>query len=328
MISLHRIGDTVFTIPAVRFLYEKYGNNIVVACFKESSEIYSLLFSGINFIIIPRSELKFGGRIASLKVRKNIKGIKPAIIFDITGSINSASLLAGLKAENVFGITNFYFKNLYNNYVIQRSTPHLIDLYFDIITKVFSGADVKKYREFEGVKNSCGKILIHPFAGWKAKEWSLELYFRLAQELAGMYDVSLIFEKGKVSVENLDYLKRQKINFIETVTFNKLIESIKTSVLFIGNDSGPVYVAGLLGKPTFTVYSSTNPAFSLPFGGNHRFIIKKLKCSAGANDKLCSVNGGEFGCNSFECLNKLSYDEVAERIKEFISELKFDKKIV
>lgn len=326
VVSLHRIGDTVFTIPAIKYLYSMHGKNLIIACFPESAEIYKLVFENLSYIDIPRSELKLNGRLASSKIRKAIYEVKAAAIFDITGSINSISMLACLPVGKIYGIASDYYKYFYTDFVIQRTTPHLIDLYFDIVNHIYPEADVKLYREFNANTQASRKILIHPFAGWKAKEWNFEKIVKLAAELSENFDVSVICEKGRVNGREKDIVNYIKNDLIETSDFNDLLKNINKSALFIGNDSGPLYIAALMGKPTFCIYSSTNPAFSFPFGKNHRYIFKTLPCSAAFEDKLCSKRGGETGCDVFECLNQLNYEEVSQKIKDFIKDLNIEQK--
>ena len=91
--------------------------------------------------------------------------------------------------------------------------------------------------------------------------------------------------------------------------------------LIISNDSGPLYLANLLGKPTFTIYGPTNPEYSIPFGKNHDYIQKKIECSPEKNKQYCFTNAGRKGCPSFECMNKLTIDEVLKKLNEFLSRI-------
>ena len=114
-----------------------------------------------------------------------------------------------------------------------------------------------------------------------------------------------------------------KISLTITDTVEDMIQKIKECSLFISNDSGPVYIASLLGRPTFTIYGPTNPEYSFPFGENHRFIWKQLKCSA-ENDKFCFTLGG-INCPSNECMILLTEEDVLESIENFLEELGVDK---
>jgi heptosyltransferase-2 len=83
----------------------------------------------------------------------------------------------------------------------------------------------------------------------------------------------------------------------------------------ISNDSGPLYIASLMGKPTFTIYGPTNPLFHLPLGSKHNYIRHLISCSPAETEKYCFTNAGRDGCPSFECMNQLKVDEVYENWK-------------
>jgi len=99
-----------------------------------------------------------------------------------------------------------------------------------------------------------------------------------------------------------------------------LIEHINSCSIFIGNDSGPIYIASLLGKPTITIYGPTNPEYSRPIGEHHHVIANTIKCSPEKNKQYCFTTAGMFGCPSFECMNLLNVDEVYNNVAPLIKE--------
>ena len=75
VISLNKLGDTVFTIPAIKILLKEYNNKITIFCFPESKIIYEQVLSGVQYQTVNTDEFKFGGRIASHKARKLLRNI-------------------------------------------------------------------------------------------------------------------------------------------------------------------------------------------------------------------------------------------------------------
>ena len=47
VIAMHRLGDTIFTIPSIRKIIEQFGTKIIIVCFAESVPIYKHAFSEI-----------------------------------------------------------------------------------------------------------------------------------------------------------------------------------------------------------------------------------------------------------------------------------------
>ncbi len=82
IISLHRLGDTVFTIPAVKEIFKNYkDSNKTILCYPESKNIYNLVFKE-EIQTINKNDFIFGGRFAAKIIRKNLKSLNPQLIFD------------------------------------------------------------------------------------------------------------------------------------------------------------------------------------------------------------------------------------------------------
>jgi ADP-heptose:LPS heptosyltransferase len=324
IISLHRLGDTVFTIPAIMEIFNHYADyKIFIFCFAASKTIYEIEFKEDQILLVSKNEFKAGRRIASHKARQIIKEIEPEIIFDITGTAASASLVYNSAAIKTIGMNIRYFKNLYTNYAPIRELPHFMDIYMDVVRQIISIDSVEKRYEFKTNINGNSKILVHPFAIRKSKEWKLNRFIKIATILHKNYDVEFISPPGFMEDFELEEIQTLKIPLTITDTVEDMIQKIKECSLFISNDSGPVYIASLLGIPTFTIYGPTNPEYSLPFGKNHRFIWKKLSCSAD-NDKFCFTLGGIY-CPAYECMNLLTEKDVMESIESFLEELDIGK---
>jgi heptosyltransferase-2 len=274
----------------------------------------------VEYKHIPHEYFYLNGMIANGKARKIIKSLKPKTIYDLTGNITSASLIFNSKAKEIIGINKKSYKNIYTNFSIIRNKPHNVDIYLDAIkaTIPINRKDILNL-PYEIKKD--GYILIHPFAGWKAKEWNLRKFLELGELINKKYSCLFIFLSNSISNDIAEELKRKNISFIETKTIKELIKVIKGSSVFIGNDSGPIHIANLLNKPTFTIYGPTNPEYHIPLSGVNEYIIHKLKCSPKPNEKVCFTNGGRFGCPSFECMNNLGVEEVMGKLKSFFKEI-------
>ena len=167
------------------------------------------------------------------------------------------------------------------------------------------------------------KILIHPFAGWKAKEWKFVNFIKLALEIKKRsYFPEIIFTKEQLSQDVLSELDNLGLKYIVTETIDSLIENIRHTSLLIGNDSGPIHIANLLEIPTFTIYGPTNPKIHLPLKGMNGFCNLSLKCSPNNLEKWCFKEGGLKGCPSNECMEGLSVNYVVKELFNFIDKIK------
>jgi lipopolysaccharide heptosyltransferase II len=319
VICLHKLGDTIFTIPAIKEIKKYYsGEKIIIVCYPEVVPIYKLEFSDLIYCTIDHDEFYFHNRIAGTSARKILKSQRPGTIFDLTGVMTSATLIFNSRAKEIIGMNRGQFKTIYDYYSPVRRTPHLMDRYLDAVAVKIPNIIRKEIKNFQATINREGKIIIHPFGGWRAKEWNLNKFVDLAIKLNEEYEVCLISPDEGISTDIIKLLYKDKIGVVQTATIPELIDQIKQCSIFIGNDSGPLYIASLLGKPTFTIYGPTNSEFSKPLGEHHNYINKSIKCSPQKDGQYCFTVGGQSGCPAFQCMNLLKFEEVYNSIFPFV----------
>lgn len=323
ILAIHKIGDSVFTIPAIKMIKNHFSMPIYIFCYETTIPVFSYNFgSDIRYIGLSPDQFIFGNRIAGRSVRKILKEISPGIIFDLTGTILTASILFNSRADKIVGLNEPLFRGIYNEYYNNSGTEHLSKMYLNILKNYVPVNE--ELLEFPVALNKQGKILIHPSAGWKAKEWNFNKFIELYKEINKNYESLFILEKNKIDEHFLAEMREMGINYVETANLNELIEVISGAGLLITNDTGPLHVASMIGSPTFSIFGPTNPAFHLPYGKYHRFINKKIHCSP-VNDKYCFMSGGRT-CPCFECMNLLSAKEVFAAVDVFIQELQLTEK--
>jgi len=322
IISLHKLGDTVFTIPAIREVQKYYNKKIIIVCYPDSVPLYNMALENIDYCVLKKTDFRLRERIAKKEARKKIRSLNPQIIFDLSGT---ATLIFNLKSEKKIGVTKKQYKTVYDYYVEIRKNPKLVDIYIDVISPLI---DVSNRENINiNQKPSIapdGIILIHPFAAWKEKEWNFSKYIYLAKKLNEKFKVSLIVQPNQISFDVLQELTACDIDVIQSLSSSELIQKIKECSFFIGNDSGPINIANFLGKPTFTIYGATNPDYTASHFDHQIFIQKNLKCSPGTNEKYCFIGAGIRDCSGIQCLNLLTSDKVYIRlfplIESFVNE--------
>ncbi len=138
------------------------------------------------------------------------------------------------------------------------------------------------------------------------------------------YSVEIISPENRLPEDIKENILQKNIPLSITETMEELISKIKESSVFISNDTGPLYIANLLGKATFTIYGPTNPEFSLPFGNYHAYIQKKIECSPEPGHQYCFTLAGVY-CPLYECMNQLSLQEVYDSVKPFLNKIGIKK---
>jgi ADP-heptose:LPS heptosyltransferase len=321
VISLHKIGDTVFTIPSVKYLYEKYKENLVIYCFESNRILYQTFVNkSIRLITVKNKNLVFNRLIRSEDLGE-LKKNSYKMVVDLTGSITSVYVLCFLKSKLKLGFTDEYFYNAYHKYLFKKEQAPLSKMYFDVIKLLDVNADINNYTNNISVAPKTVKIVINPFAGWKAKEWELENFIYIYKKLSNNFEVCFILDKFSLNDKIIEKLGTNKIKYIISDNLEDLISKLKNFTVYVGNDSGPMHIAAYLGLSTFTIYGPTNPIFHQPIGKNHDYVVNIEKCSPTSDEKMCKKYGGQIGCDKFICILNLTYDEVYKKLLIFINSL-------
>ena len=313
IISIHKLGDSIFTFEAINSIKRYYNTDVFIICHYNAKDIYALVHPEKLIFPIQKESFHFNDRYLSSTARKLLSELNPEIIIDLTGVMTSASLIFNSNAKKIIGMNRKIFRSIYDHFVEVNTNLISKDIYNNAIKELIPIIPFETLNKEINLEVS--NILIAPFAGWKSKEWGLGKFIRLAEKLKDNFDVEIVFDNTPISNEIIDYLKINGIKFSSTPSTKELIEKINMSDLVIGNDSGPVQIAAFLGKKTFSIYGPTNPEFHKPRGEQNYYIQKQLLCSPKKNERLCFTDGGKLGCPSFECLNLLSVDEVYSYLK-------------
>jgi ADP-heptose:LPS heptosyltransferase len=327
IIALRKLGDAVFTIPAIKEIQKYQIDKLFLICFPETEPIYRNALSNIDIITLAHDSFYLKDRFAKSSARRLIDKLNPGIIIDLTGVITSVTLIYASKSKKIIGANEKYFHAIYSDFILNPGNVHMVGQYLNIVKKHLDIEDNASSKEFECKIKKDGCILIHPFAGWKAKEWNFPKFVSLAKQINIEYNCLIVVPAGYMNSQKYDDIKNAGLNIIETKETDELISVINGCSVFISNDSGPLQIAALLGKPTFTIYGPTNPEYHIPFGKHHGFIQKMIECSPKTGEKFCFTNAGRDGCPSFECMNQLSVEEVTPQVMDFISILNIKQKI-
>ena len=215
IISLHKLGDTIFTIPTIWHLQKEH-KKITILCYEESKEIYNYKINNVEYLTVKdyqNLKTKKGKKIILGKIRE----LNPINIFDLTGTFLTSPFLYNSNAKNIIGIAEKYLLSLYTNPKAKRTDPHLIDLYLDIVDCDIHERIIYKEQLFKLKTEKIQNIVIFPFGGWSAKEWPLNHFIKLAVFLKGenikVSFISPMNLREKSEKEKLNYLG---IKFIET----------------------------------------------------------------------------------------------------------------
>ncbi len=321
IISLHRLGDSILTLHAIKELKNLHpGQRFRILTFKEFHFIYSTIFDGDDILTCSSRDFFFGQRLARLSLILRLREHQFREVIDISGDTHTASLITFMRVSKRFGISKYHFKNIYDKAADVRTGPHLADIYYDAVESRFPLLRERNYEPFPLRVQPGGAIILAPFASWPEKEWGLRNFSELAARLSAKYPVKLVIEKGKLSDDIIQGFRSAGAEIRETGSISELSDEIKKSSFLFGVDSGPVHLAAFHGLPTLAIYGPTNPVYCKPFGAHHRIIRKKLYCTP-ESQNYCMLDAGR-NCATRDCLMNITPDEVYEEIIRIVREYK------
>lgn len=341
IISLHYIGDVLFTTPAIKAIREKYHDAYISVWVKTRAK--DILFNNpqINEILIfddintagKREKDKNFNLKGKIKFAKLLRHKKFDLVFDFTGLFVTAlySLISGAKYR--FGINQQGVGFLLTKEFPRIKARHLKETSLNILRQLkipinseklelfINEKDIKFGDKFLANIDLSNPIFgIHPFAAWDSKCWGIDKFAELCNKLNTIYNTNIIIFGASDDVKKLPVLlkliiKKPMIACGKT-TLAQTSALIKKCNIFIGNDTGLSYIAEALNIPVVIIFGSTNSVYSEPIS-KHIIIKKILDCSPRSPQLYCH-NKVDYKCLHHKCMELITVEEVLDVIKKLL----------
>jgi ADP-heptose:LPS heptosyltransferase len=166
---------------------------------------------------------------------------------------------------------------------------------------------------FEGWDHVIG---LFPGGGWESKRWGLKGFAEVGDALAREYGARILLLGGKKEEGVLDGIAgrmEQRPAIISGATLGQLAAVTAKLAFWIGNDSGPKYLAVAFDVPTVTIFGPTDPANATPPGGRHLAVVAEVPC-LGCNKKACPFDPQDE--QHQQCMRKLSSVQVLAAVRQ------------
>ncbi len=148
-------------------------------------------------------------------------------------------------------------------------------------------------------------VLIHPFAGWKFRCWAPERFGLLAREIARRHDARVVFIGTKDDVSTMG----GHPDVVDTTDVRQLVRTVNGADLFIGNDSGPLHLASLLGKAVIGLYGPASPHLTGTRGINALHLYHRVECSPCGQERCIRP--------ADPCIDLITLEEVMRSVDAF-----------
>lgn len=127
-------------------------------------------------------------------------------------------------------------------------------------------------------RSATGDVVIHPGSGSPAKCWPVEKCVKLIQRFKRKRATVRVL-LGEVELERFADSDVKALEMVAEVrrpsSYLALFNELHTASTFVGNDSGPSHLAGIIGVPTVALFGPTDPGVWRPLGPRVKVLRKE-----------------------------------------------------
>jgi heptosyltransferase-3 len=130
-------------------------------------------------------------------------------------------------------------------------------------------ARIDTFLEDHGIRVGGSIVALHPSARESARRWPRKCFAELSRLLAAETGSTIIWIGGAKDASLIaDIVRRSWMDSIAFVgrPLDELPALLRRASLFVGNDSGPMHVAGAVGTPLVGIFGPGDPGRLLPRG--------------------------------------------------------------
>ena len=312
------LGDIIMSMPAIHLIKEKYEGIKITVMSKKSMlgifEATDLVDDYIELKKFPKlrkyhfdAVLIFPNSFESA-FRVFGHGIKMRIGYK--ADYRNFMLTEAVDRKEVRWIhTSDYYVNLLQAIGINEKRPSIkLKIKDDILNKAkdylksVNPENKKIFAYGIGATNSIGKI------------WREEYFAEVANYLSNKYDALTLFITTPNEKEISDKISAMLLKepIIPYMSLDMIAAILSLCDGFIGNDSGAMHVASIVGIPTLALYFATPAYQNFPIGINSHIIEKK------PDNPACICGGKKCKLETFECREVVKPQEVISKFESII----------
>ncbi|MGE5549981.1 MAG: glycosyltransferase family 9 protein [Bacteroidota bacterium] len=323
VLQIGPIGDTIFTIPALKALRQNFPSAtiVVLASARAADVLRGLPY--LDLLRVSRSGLDL--------IRAVIEFRQSG--FDLAlGLSNQGSWLAGFCGTPFkagFPAPLLYLSE--PGPVKEEPSSHVVEYCLSVI-RMLGGAVPEDRRlelpltQAELDRAACFMnmhhldtpvVAIHPGGRYfPLKRWPVDRFARLAEILMGR-GLGVVVVGGPEDSELASLMDKQMraraVTVVGKMRIRETAALLARCQLFVGNDSAPLHMAAAVNTPSIGLFGPTSPAQYSPYGTGHVVICKSLPCSP------CFRFLGGLGqylprCTRPQCMEAIGVDEVASAV--------------
>lgn len=331
LIRLDGLGDAVLTLPLIEDIKTSFKDiDVDILASSRNAEIFRRHLA-INLVFELKFRTPLGALLAFLKVRKHVIKRNYDVVLNPLTAIHNLAVVSGIivlllrRAFRVgFGLLGqdiFYDLSIKVN---QKAT-YLPEEYLRLSKAITGkGAFLRPRIKIDSVKlkimeslfdekkkewGARGIVVFHPGSTNPAWRWDIKNFLQLAFEVWERFSlgVILIGDKHERYLGDVFFNVKNVYNLIGMTDMDELLGVIKLANLFIGDNSGPMQLAIILGRPVIALCGPSDPKqWNPPDSEIHKVISHR-----------CSMCCAPY-CSHFKCLDLIQVNEVIIRVSEIL----------
>ena len=291
LIKPDHIGDAVLSIPAVRMVREKYPSaHITMLCGPWTKSLFDMQpeINKVKTFAFFREQSQHGSRnLEKQELDELIHDLREEC-YDLTINLRrheEAKYVASQSSDICLSYSSTAEQDRFSHPVPAFKDLHHVDVKWsmaDELKMLVNAADLdtrfdlpltvdsqsmisarKKMEEISFFQQDLPLVGIHLGAGHETRQWGYHHFAELADLIIQYTDANVMFLGGKDDEqynEKVISLMKQNSRTISVAGYFNLKEFIYIQGqldYFIGNNSGPMHVAGIMGTPTLGVFADT-----------------------------------------------------------------------
>ena len=335
LLKINQLGDAIWFLPTVAGIRREFpGSRIDVVCNRSTAVIFEKSLVGLRVFPVSYGHVRsLRGMLSFPRIALNL-GLGQydyALLSHDEPKFSHLLALAVLARRRIgFDIVNRGLARLLSEVLPYRTGRNLVDLNFDLARRVTGRSDlplvrvplgydshdagtVERHLQVCGVDLSHPFIVLHPFAALPYREWGIGNFLELARRIVEKLHLPVVITSEKEDPV-LDWRWR-----IWGLSIPQLAALIQRAALFIGNNSGPMNMAGAMGTPTLSIEGPSAREAGVPWtDAPHRRIHANtpacIPCErVGRIPRSCTNRDYPHGC-----MKELSVDTIFGHAKEML----------
>jgi len=303
VIDFGQLGDAVLSLPALRFIRERFPNaQITAMAGQPADQVIELSGYSDATLAVDRVALRDGPRLRSTKqifrLARDVRRRRFDFVIDLH-SLYETNLLGFLSGAPIrlFGPRPRRSFDFLSNFKpappFEDPSKHAVDRYLDVLTPLGSNGvsripvlktaseDDQLALEFlkeRGADDHARLVGMFPGAGHPTRRWPLSNFVALAEKLTRKQGTQSVVFVGPEEESFIDEI-HQKFSASTIVAslgdISRLSSVLARMDVFVSSSTGPMHMAAAVGTPVVVLYSRLKPDSFTPVGEIHRIVFSK-----------------------------------------------------